>query len=203
MPSTGSITYWISQLKAGDQAAAQKLWERYFERLVRLARANLPAGRRKRGDYEADVAVSALDSFLRAAQHGRFPKLHSRDNLWALLATITMRKAWKVARRERRNLEVGESALGAKPDDSQGQQVWEQVLSREPTPEFAAEMAEQCRKLLDLLAEKEEQNLKSVALWKMEGYTNAEIAAKLGRVEGTIERKLRVIRTIWEKEAAT
>jgi DNA-directed RNA polymerase specialized sigma24 family protein len=203
MSSRSSVTAWIGRVKTGDRDAAQKLWERYFERLVRLARANLPVGRRKRGDYEADVAVSAMDSFLRAAQHGRFPKLHSRDNLWALLATITVRKAWKIARRERRNLEVGESALGAKDNGSQGQAVWEQVLGREPTPEFAAEMADQCRKLLGLLAKKEDQKLKSVAVWKMEGYTNAEIAAKLGRAVGTVERKLHVIRTIWEKEAAS
>src|SRR5262249_43680373 len=191
MSSSSSVTAWIGRVKTGDRDAAQKLWERYFERLVRLARANLSAGRHKHGDYEADVAVSAMDSFLRAAHQGRFPKLHSRDNLWALLVTITVRKAWKVARRQRRNLEVGESALGAKNHDSQDHQVWEQVLSREPTPEFAAEMAEQCRKLLDLLAEKEDQKLKSVALWKMEGYTNAEIATKLRCVEGTVERKLR------------
>jgi DNA-directed RNA polymerase specialized sigma24 family protein len=200
MSSSSSVTAWIGQVNSGDRDAAQKLWERYYEGLVRLARANLPAGRRKQGDDEADVAVSAMDSFLKAAQHGRFPKLHSRDNLWALLATITMRKAWKVARRERRNLEVGESALGLKPDDSQGLQVWERVLSREPTPEFAAQMAEQCHRLLDRLGEKKEQNLVSVALWKMEGYTNAEIAAKLGRVVATVERKLQTIRKIWEKE---
>jgi DNA-directed RNA polymerase specialized sigma24 family protein len=198
MSSSSSVTAWIGQVKSGDRGAAQKLWERYFERLVRLARANLPAGRRKRGDYEADAAVSAMDSFLRAAQHGRFPKLHSRDNLWALLATITMRKAWKVSRRERRNLEVGESALGAKDDGSQGQPVWEQVLGREPTPEFAVEMAERCRSLLDQLS----PELQSVALWKLEGFTNAEIAERLGCVVGTVERKLRVIRAIWQKEIA-
>jgi hypothetical protein len=81
-------------VKTGDRDAAQKLWERYFERLVRLARAKLPAGRRKLGEDESDVAVYAMDCFLRAAEQGRYPYLHNRDNLWALLATITMRKAW-------------------------------------------------------------------------------------------------------------
>ena len=41
---------------------------------------------------------------------------------------------------------------------------------------------------------------RSVALWKMEGFTNAEIAKRLGSVVGTVERKLRVIRTSWQLE---
>ena len=93
MSSSSSVTAWIGRVKTGDRDAAQKLWERYFERLVRLARAKLPAGRRKLGEDESDVAAYAMDCFLRAAKQGRYPNLHNRDNLWALLATITMRKA--------------------------------------------------------------------------------------------------------------
>src|SRR5437879_2535662 len=101
MSSSPSVTVWIGQVKVGDRAAAQRLWERYCTRLVRLARASLPRGRRRLDDEE-DVALSAMDSFLRAAERGRFPNLHGRDSLWALLVTITVRKAWKVARREGR-----------------------------------------------------------------------------------------------------
>jgi DNA-directed RNA polymerase specialized sigma24 family protein len=200
MSSSSSVRAWIARAKTGDRDAAQKLWERYFKRLVGLARAKLPLGRRKYGEDEA-VAISAMKSFLQRAENGRFPNLHSRENLWALLATITVRKAGKVARRKAIT-EVGESALGAKNDDSQRRNVWEQVLGREPTPVFAAEMAEQCRRLLDLLKSKERegQELDSVALWMLEGYTKAEIAAKLGCVKGTVNRKLQVIREIWEKE---
>jgi DNA-directed RNA polymerase specialized sigma24 family protein len=60
-------------------------------------------------------------------------------------------------------------------------------------------MAERCQSLLDQL----NPELQSVARWKMEGFTNAEIAERLGCVVGTVERKLRVIRTVWEKEAAS
>jgi len=34
----------------------------------------------------------------------------------------------------------------------------------------------------------------------MEGYTNAEIAARLGCVETTVERRLKSIRRIWKHE---
>jgi DNA-directed RNA polymerase specialized sigma24 family protein len=195
MSSSSSVTAWIGQVKAGDRAAAQKLLERYCARLVRLARAKLPAGRRRAADEE-DVALSAMDSFLRAAERGRFPNLHGRDSLWALLVTITVRKAWKLTRRESRRREVGGSALGVGSDDSHGPPGWEQVLGREPSPDFACQMAESCRNLLDRLS----PELRSVALWKMEGFTNAEIAQRLGCVVGTVERKLRVIRRIWENE---
>jgi hypothetical protein len=38
----GSVTHWLGQLKAGDHATAQELWQRYFRRLVVLAGKILP-----------------------------------------------------------------------------------------------------------------------------------------------------------------
>src|SRR6059036_1916383 len=87
MASAGSVTAWIGALKAGDHAAAQKLWERYYEQLVRLARKKLAGGRRRAADEE-DVVQNALDSFYRGAAQGRFPQLRDRDNLWPLLIEI-------------------------------------------------------------------------------------------------------------------
>jgi hypothetical protein len=42
--------------------------------------------------------------------------------------------------------------------------------------------------------------LQAVALWKMEGYTNGEIAGRLACGLRSVGRKLRVIRSVWEKE---
>jgi DNA-directed RNA polymerase specialized sigma24 family protein len=200
MTSAGSVTQWIGLLQAGDLAAAQKLWECYFERLVRLARKRL-GGERRRAADEEDVALSAFDSFCRAAGQGRFPQLHDRHNLWTLLVLITARKSADLIRHEGRKKRGGgavrgESALLPPGNASSPPAGLEQVVGHEPTPEFAAQMAEACQRLLDRLG----AELRSVALWKLEGYTNAEIAKQLGCVEGTVERKLRVIRTIWEKE---
>jgi DNA-directed RNA polymerase specialized sigma24 family protein len=202
MSSTHSVTRWLGQLKAGDQEAARQLWARYFKQLVRLARAQLAGARRRVADEE-DVALGALDSFCRAAAAGRFPDLHDRHGLWPLLVAITTHKASKQVQHERRQKRGGGavrggSALGdpgGDPDDPGG---WEQVLGREPSPAFACQVADECRRLLDQL---QEEPLRSVALWKMEGYTNAEIAAKLGCIERTVERKLRTIRRIWEEGA--
>ena len=101
MSSAGSVTHWISRLKAGDHAAAQPLWEAYFRRLVDLARARLRGAPRRAADEE-DVALSALDSFCRRAGEGRYPHLADRDDLWRLLVVITARKAVALVRHEGR-----------------------------------------------------------------------------------------------------
>jgi DNA-directed RNA polymerase specialized sigma24 family protein len=199
MTSEGSVTHWLVRLKSGDREAARELWERYFEQLVRLARDRLRGVRRRVADEE-DAALCAFDSFCRGASAGRFPRLNDRHDLWRLLVVITARKALDLANQERRKKRGGgdvrgESALLG-PD---GTPVIEQVLGREPTPEFALQVAEECRRLLDSLGSAE---LREVALWKMEGYTNAEIAAKLDCVPKMVERKLRVIRSIWTQAKA-
>ena len=66
----GSVTLWLGQLKAGDPAAARRLWESYFSRLVAVARRQLRSVPRAAKDEE-DVALSAFDSFCRAAGEGQ------------------------------------------------------------------------------------------------------------------------------------
>ena len=187
MPSKGSVTRLLAPVQAGDPAAVQQLWERYFERLVGLARKRLQGARPAAGGAE-DVALSALASFCRNAEQGRFPQLADRDSLWRLLAVITARKAARLMRGERHQPQAprGEAA----PD-------LEEFLSRGPTPEVAAQMAEDYRRLLDSLGDRE---LELVAVWRMEGLRVAEIAARLGYVTRSIKRKLQTIRAIWEQE---
>ena len=66
-----------------------------------------------------------------------------------------------------------------------------------PTPEFAAQVVDEFRSLLRRLGD---DSLRSVALAKLEGYTNRQIAERLGCIEQTVERKLRSIRKIWSAE---
>jgi DNA-directed RNA polymerase specialized sigma24 family protein len=201
MSSTEDVTFWIARLKEGDPDAAQRLWGRYFQRLVRLAHRKLRDLPRGAADEE-DVALSAFDSFCRGAEDGRFPRLNDRDDLWQLLVVLAARKAGHLVRHERRQKRGGgrvrnEAALaGTAPSE---EAPLNQVVGREPTPEFAAQVVEECRRLLDSLADAE---LRSVALWKMEGYTNEEIAGKLGRELRTVERRLRLIRKLWSQEDA-
>jgi DNA-directed RNA polymerase specialized sigma24 family protein len=201
MASEQSVTHWIGQLKAGNHAAAQQLWERYFRRLVGLARKKLRDTHRLGADEE-DVALSAFDSFCRGAELGRFPRLDDRDDLWRVLVTLAARKVLHLVRDQQRLKRGGgavldEAALRG-PEDSAGEATGiEQILGREPTPELAAQVAEECQRLLQKLGDDE---LRSIAVWKMEGDTSQQIGARLQRAPSTIERKLRVIRTLWSKE---
>jgi DNA-directed RNA polymerase specialized sigma24 family protein len=207
MSSPGSVTEWIGQLKAGDQNVAQKLWEGYFQRMVCLARKKLQGTPRRAADEE-DVALSAFDSFCRGAEQGRFSRLEDRHDLWQLLFLLTTRKALDLrqheGRKKRGGGEVrGESALMTQggPGDLAGtrEAALNQVIGQEPSPELAAVMAEECQRLLTGLGDRQ---LRQVALWKMEGFTTEEIAAKLDCAPRTIDRKLQVIRNLWSRELA-
>ena len=188
-----SVTQCISALKQGDQSAALGLWGAYFQRLVGLARARLGDAPRRIADEE-DVALSAFDSFCRGASTGRFRQLDDRHDLWQLLVLITVRKAIDL-----RNYE-GRASRGMGKVQSLtelSQEGHEALGGDEPTPELAAQLAEEYERLIERLGD---SSLQSVATWKLEGYTNDEIAARLGCVTSTVERKLARIRSVWTNE---
>ena len=189
MAEAASVTVWIQQLHAGNSLAAQKLWEGYFHRLVGLARGKLRTMPR-RGADEEDVALSAFDSFFRGVERGQFLQLDDRDDLWQVLLMITERKAFDLVEhegRQKRDWRRNQSA-----DAPSGNM---DLAGREPDPAFAAQVGEECEKLLTKLAD---ANLRLIAVRKMEGYTNKEIAEELGCSLVTVERRLRLIRLEWE-----
>src|SRR5512135_3467863 len=149
MESEGSITHCIRLLKAGERAAAQQLWERYFQQLVGLARARLRGTSRRAADEE-DVALSAFESFYQRAERGQFPRLNDRDDLWQLLAVITVRKAIDHVRHEGRPTRGSGRVLVL---SDLAELSPEEILAVEPTPEFAAQIAEECRRLYGCLGD--------------------------------------------------
>jgi DNA-directed RNA polymerase specialized sigma24 family protein len=198
----GSITGWLGNLRGGDQAAAQPLWERYFSKLVVVARGKLKRIRRTTADQdEEDAALSAFNSFCAGAARGQFPQLADREDLWRLLVVITARKAMAQANREGRQKRGGgrvveEAVLvGRGLEGGEGSIAGlERIAAAGPTPEFAAMMAEECRRLLDALGD---DSLRQVALSRMEGYNNDEIADQLGCARRTVARRLELIRKTW------
>ena len=177
-----SVTEWVLQLKQADDDAAQQLWGRYMVRLVELARRKLGPVRKKLADEE-DVAIIAFEQFCRHAKEGRFPQLNDRNDLWQILVMITERRAIDLKRK--RPEPSGESS---------GVPI-ANVLAREPTPEFAAEIAERLATLIGALGD---EQLESVVKYKMSSFTNEEIAEKLGCSVRTVERKLSMIRKRWQ-----
>lgn len=198
------VTLWIDQLKAGNSAAAQRLWEIYFQRMVELARRKLTAVPRAIADEE-DVALSAFKSFCLGAREGRFTQLLDRDNLWPLLMAITAHKSVDLIRGENRQKRGGTGQAnpldGASDANPRAVAVpLSDIISREPTPEFAAEMSDQLHRLLIRLDGTGDPDLRRIALLKLDGYSTGEIAERIGCVGRTIERKMLLIAKLWGKE---
>ncbi len=179
-----SVTRLIRRLEADRSSAVGPLLDAYFDRLVQLARKRLQATPGLTA-YEEDVALRSFHSLcVRVRDPNRPLEVASRDDFWRLLATRTIFRATDLMRRH-------------KPQATLSEHDVEQFLSREPTPEEAAEVADECQRLLGLLDKPE---LRQVALWKVEGWTTEEIAAKLGCVPRTVERRLSRIRMLWRDE---
>src|SRR5262245_20527432 len=188
MALDGSVTRWLVPLGRGDPEAARQLWQRYFRRLVETARPMLLGAPRRVADEE-DVALNTFDSLCRGAAQGRFAQLCDRESLWRLLVVIADRKA----SRQRRDL--GRQRRGGR---AQREPLGDDLPGREPTPEVAAEVADECRRLLAALPD---DALRTVARARMQGDSVEEIAARLGCTPRTVKRKLQLIRDLWAREA--
>ena len=197
MSENQSVTWWLENLKAGDEAAAHSLWQRYFQRLAGLARQRLGEGQRRVQD-EDDIALSVFESLCKRAGRGDLEDLDGRDELWRLLAVITLRKVAAQVRDATRQKRGGGWVRG---DSVFGEgDGLHQFADPGPTPEFLHQLAEEHDRLLALL---DDDRLHQIALWKMEGWTGDEIAGKLGISRRSVERKLERIRELWKGELAS
>jgi len=201
MTDSGSITICIDKLKSGEDDAAQELFSRYFNRIVGLARRKLDGTPRRMADEE-DVAVSAFASFCRGAERGRFPILHDREDLWRLLAVIAARKAIDQVNHQHRQKRGGGQVRGesilVEFNAEGGQFGMADLAIAESQPEFIDAMASECQYLL---AKLDDDDLKKIALLKMEGFTNEEIAEKISCARRTVQRRLKLIQEIWADDS--
>jgi RNA polymerase sigma factor (sigma-70 family) len=198
--ATESISDWLRQLKAGEAEAAQKLWDRYSAELMRVARQRLGSFPRGAGDEE-DVALSVFRSIFRGAAEGRFDYISNRDELWWLLLSVAKRKTVDHIRRETaQKRHIQRAQVGA--DDSAGTPAAVQIslselVSTTPAPDFLVALEEQYLRLLEILRN---DQLREIAVLRIEGYTVEEIATRIGIGRRAIERKLQLIRSKWKHE---
>ncbi len=190
-------TYWLPALQQGDEQAAEILWKEYFVKIVRLAKRRMD-GLRLRAVDEEDVALSAMNSFCRMAQNRDTPIADSTE-LWKLMATIVRRKANKERQRQfagkrQEHRLIGESAVSPPQNDeaNENRAGLVQFSGREPSPALAAELAETWAHILDL------PDAEELVLLKNDGYSNSEIAEKMGCSTRTVQRMIEKIRKEWE-----
>jgi RNA polymerase sigma factor (sigma-70 family) len=189
-PDAHSVTRLLERLKNSDAGAAGALWERFVERMLAVARRRLRNVPRRVADEE-DVVVVAFERFLHGVKQGRFPRLDDRDDLWALLFTLTTRHALRLLRDQQCDKRGGGQVRG---DSALGDA--EELADGDPTPAEALLFQDNLAHLLDALGD---DSLRQIALARLEGYSNAEIAGQIGRSEVTVERRLRLIRETWEQ----
>jgi RNA polymerase sigma factor (sigma-70 family) len=179
----------IQGLRDGEPHIVKEFCEHYGERLHRLAEKHLPPGLRRRLGPE-DVVQSACRTFLRRAQGGNF-QLADAENLWGLLCAITLTKVREQARfhlRQKRGLNR-EEPLDSNPQASSF--IGFQPVAPGPSPDEAAEFADQLQHLLASLDEEERQ----VVDLRLQECTSAEMAERLGCSERTVRRILKRVQS--------
>ena len=194
-----SVTEWLNDLKLGDPAAAQQILDRYMSQLIRVANRKLGKLRRRVADEE-DVVSVAFASFLKRVDLGGFSKLDDRNDLWQILLVLTDRKAVDLIRHEsaliRGNGQLfGESIL-ENVGESQTNGGIDAVTDRQPSPEYAAILIEEFSDRLSMLNSEQ----RKIAVDKMDGFTNQEIANRRGIKLRTVERRLGETRDVWQNQ---
>jgi DNA-directed RNA polymerase specialized sigma24 family protein len=116
-----------------------------------------------------------------------------RRGLRALPVVITTRKA-----NDRAKGDLAQKRGGGQATLSLDALTADQLMrlcEEQPDPHMAALIGDEWTRLLQSL---EDPALQRVVLWKLEGLTNSEISELSGCTRQTIQRRLRLIREIWE-----
>ncbi len=202
----GSMTRWADALRSPDLAlrdeAARRIWERYSASLLALVRRHLDQKFQRRED-EHDILQSMYKSFC-LGQQKRPEPLDDRDHLWCLMVHITMCKVANTVKKHqaaRRDIRREQAPTFLESGDSTAFPEWvlEQMDRNEPGPLEAMILEEELQAWLTLLPE----DLRQIALWKLEGFTNKDIGEKIQRTERSVELKLQIARQILNQRLAT
>lgn len=194
----GSVTLWIRGLEQQSPESIERLWERYYPALVRLAEKRFGSVPR-RVSGEEEIASDVLFKLFRGVQEGRISQLQKRTDLWRLLVAITRQAVIDQMRQGQRlkrgGGEIrGESVFMSGTTGSGASPGLDGFGADEPGPDFAVACDEQLRGLLEGLRD---PGLAELAGLRLEGYTNEEIASRLNLSLRSVERKLQLIRQRW------
>ena len=195
MSNNTNVSHWIDLVKAGDSEAANRIWQHYFDRLVRSVRQKLFGQNRAVSDEE-DIVLSVFESFYDAAENGRFPDLSDRDDLWKLLLQMSARKIVDKRRHDQRQRRGGDLRIQSLDGGEDSDEVIE-AIGDDPSPEMVVMLQESVEQIFSHLGVGQ---LRDLAGAKLEGYSNAELAQRFDCSERTIERRLHLIREKLQQE---
>jgi len=201
-PADTDISDLLRRVEAGDQQASTELWNACFPRLLNYCRGKMPPSMRRVLDEE-DVALSAFKSFCIGVGEGEFADIRGRDELWRMLFCIAGRKAAGYVRHQTRQKRgggqvSGESIFAGGDASSPGRGI-DQIADPGQSPVSMVQFATDCQRLFDML---DDDNLRTIALLRIEGHSVDEIAQRVGCAKRSVERRLNLIRQIWQAEGA-
>jgi RNA polymerase sigma factor (sigma-70 family) len=178
----------LARVRAGDEQAADELFQRFAERLVAVASARLSAKLARRVDAE-DVVQSAYRSFFVNVRDGRYALQRSGD-LWRLLVGITINKVQHQAEHHT----AGKRSIGKEQQaaEESGEGLAFVALAREPNPFEAAALTDEVESLLRQL----EPHHRPILELRLQGANQAEIAAELQCSERTVRRVLESVKSL-------
>ncbi len=170
----------VNEVQAGSESAAKDLFDKYCERLLRLAKRRIGQRMSSRFDPE-DVVQSAFRTFFTRVKNDEFEFAHE-DDLFKLLVRLTVRKTLRRIQYHRADKRNPEVEMGHKSD---GSEIFAHVASDEPTAEVEVALLDEFEKFVGQLPALDRQVLEL----KVQGYSTVEIADRLG----TYDRKVRRI----------
>ena len=197
MEMKSSVTDWITQLRNGHSSACDKLWPFYLQRLTAIISQKLESSRTGVSDEE-DVLIDTCEVCFRKIREGVYPNISSRHDLWRLLTKIATRKSIDQIRRSRKGvdrLRLDATEIHSSSSSFEVNHI-DNFAGTEPTPEFAAMVADESRYRLSQLPEK----MVGVVQLRMQGFTLREIAEKTGISLPTVQRYISFVREMWSQD---
>jgi RNA polymerase sigma-70 factor, ECF subfamily len=186
----GDITL-AGQCEQGNVLAFEKVFERYSDRLIRIAKSRISERLASRIEAE-DVVQSVFRSFFGRVQAKRFT-FQEENDLWRLLVSITLNKLrnkvdWHTAAKRDVGLEQrmdgGSSLPSAYDVDGVNPSPEAVVMFIDLLEHFMTSLRDTDRKVLEL---------------RLQGMTQEEIANEIGCTERTVRRVLERIRIVAEE----
>ena len=184
----------MARLRTGDNDAATRVFNRFANRLIELARRRLAPEVRQKLDPE-DVLQSVFRSFFAHQAAGEIKDLEGWDSLWSWLVVITLRKCGKRMDyffSERRD--VHREIPVELPDEDEADSD-SGHSSDEPTPSEAAMLTETVEQLMSRFEGRHRQILTLI----LQGHLVREISLKVGCTERMVYRVLDRVKEMLEE----